>query len=87
MKFGIRSSIDVVFKTTSLFREASRLLAEKGMEWEKGEPVLYFDSLKILQQKVLQKRFTLKVEQVIPRLIAWEGDKTVTLHLKTLDFC
>ena len=46
MKFGIRSAVDVVFKTTRAYTGVGEdYLLEKGRAWAKGEPVLYFDTL------------------------------------------
>jgi hypothetical protein len=48
------------------------------MEWEKGEPVLYFDSLKIATTEGTAETVYAQGGKGNPRLIAWEGDKTVT---------
>ena len=79
MKFGIRSAVDVVFKTTRAYSgEGQDYLLRKGMEWEKGEPVLYFDSLKIATTEGTADTVYAQGGKGNPRLIAWEGDKTVT---------
>jgi len=79
MKFGIRSAVDVVFKTTRAYTgEGQDYLLKKGMEWEKGEPVLYFDSLKIATTEGTAETVYAQGGKGNPRLIAWEGDKTVT---------
>jgi hypothetical protein len=79
MKFGIRSAVDVVFKTTRAYSgEGQDYLLKKGMKWEKGEPVLYFDSLKIATTEGTAETVYAQGGAGNPRLIAWEGDKTVT---------
>ena len=79
MKFGIRSAVDVVFKTTRAYTgEGQDYLLKKGMEWEKGEPVLYFDSLKMATTEGTAETVYAQGGAGNPRLIAWEGDKTVT---------
>lgn len=75
MKFGIRSAVDVVFKTTRAYAGEDTLL---GQEWEKGEPVLYFDSLKMATTEGTAETVYAQGGKGNPRLIAWEGDKTVT---------
>ncbi len=79
MKFGIRSAVDVVFKTTRAYSgEGQDYLLKKGIKWEKGEPVLYFDSLKIATTEGTAETVYAQGGVGNPRLIAWEGDKTVT---------
>lgn len=79
MKFGIRSAVDVVFKTTRAYSgEGQDYLLKKGMKWAKGEPVLYFDSLKTATTEGTAEMVYAQGGKGNPRLIAWEGDKTVT---------
>ena len=79
MKFGIRSAVDVVFKTTRAYSgEGQDYLLKKGLEWAKGEPVLYFDSLKTATTEGTADTVYAQGGKGNPRLIAWEGDKTVT---------
>jgi len=79
MKFGIRSAVDVVFKTTRAYSgEGQDYLLKKGMKWAKGEPVLYFDSLKTSTTEGTAETVYAQGGKGNPRLIAWEGDKTVT---------
>lgn len=79
MKFGIRTAVDVVFKTTRAYSgEGQDYLLKKGMKWEKGEPVLYFDSLKMATTEGTAETVYAQGGKGNPRLIAWEGDKTVT---------
>ena len=79
MKFGIRSAVDVVFKTTRAYSGVGQdYLLKKGLKWEKGEPVLYFDSLKTATTEGTAETVYAQGGEGNPRLIAWEGDKTVT---------
>lgn len=79
MKFGIRSAVDVVFKTTRAYSgEGQDYLLKEGMKWAKGEPVLYFDSLKTATTEGTADTVYAQGGKGNPRLIAWEGDKTVT---------
>ena len=79
MKFGIRSAVDVVFRTTRSYTGLGNdsLLGE-GKEWAKGEPVLYFDSLKTATTEGAANTVYAQGGAGNPRLIAWEGDKEVT---------
>lgn len=79
MKFGIRSAVDVVFKTTRAYTGVGEdYLLEKGRDWAKGEPVLYFDTLKTATTEGTADSVYAQGGEGNPRLIAWEGDKTVT---------
>ena len=79
MKFGIRSAVDVVFKTTRSYTGVGEdYLLEPGRAWAKGEPVLYFDTLKTATIEGTAEPVYAQGGEGNPRLIAWEGDKTVT---------
>jgi hypothetical protein len=79
MKFGIRSAVDVVFKTTRAYSgDDNDYLLKKGLKWAKGEPVLYFDSLKTATTEGTADTVYAQGGEGNPRLIAWEGNKTVT---------
>ena len=79
MKFGMRSAVEVVFRTTRAYSgEGEDYLLKKGIKWEKGEPVLYFDSLKTATTEGNATPVYAQGGEGNPRLIAWEGDKTVT---------
>jgi len=79
MKFGIRSAVDVVFKTTRAYTgKGQDYLLKEGLEWAKGEPVLYFDSLKTATTEGAADSVYAQGGEGNPRLIAWEGNKTVT---------
>lgn len=74
MKFGIREAVDVVFKTTKAITDNSLL----GQNWGAGEPVLYFDTLKMSTTEGTATTVYAQGGAGNPRLIAWEGDKTIT---------
>lgn len=79
MKFGIRSAVDVVFKTTRAYSGiGDDFLLLKDRAWAKGEPVLYFDSLKTATTEGTATTVYAQGGAGNPRLIAWEGEKTVT---------
>lgn len=79
MKFGIRSAVDVVFKTTRDYTgDKGDVLLKEGVAWSKGEPVLYFDSLKTATTEGTATTVYAQGGSGNPRLIAWEGEKTVT---------
>lgn len=71
MKFGIREAVDVVFKATDARTIGSTNFA-------KGEPVIYFDSLKTSTTEGAATTVYAQGGKGNPRLIAWEGDKTIT---------
>lgn len=79
MKFGIRSAVDVVFKTTRAYTgTGDDFLLTPGKAWVKGEPVLYFDSLKTATTEGTASTVYAQGGAGNPRLIAWEGEKIVT---------
>ena len=79
MKFGIRSAVDVVFKTTRDYTGlGDDILLTPGREWDKGEPVMYFDTLKTATTEGTATTVYAQGGAGNPRLIAWEGEKTVT---------
>lgn len=71
MKFGIREAVDVVFKATD-----ARTIG--STDFAKGEPVIYFDSLKTSTTEGAATTVYAQGGKGNPRLIAWEGDKTIT---------
>ena len=79
MKFGIRSAVDVVFKTTRAYTGVGEdVLLQPGIAWAKGEPVMYFDTLKTATTEGTATTVYAQGGAGNPRLIAWEGEKTVT---------
>lgn len=71
MKFGIREAVDVVFKAASA-------ITIGNTSFEKHEPVIYFDSLKSSTTEGDAATVYAQGGKGNPRLIAWEGDKTIT---------
>jgi hypothetical protein len=71
MKYGIREAVDVVFKATAAMTLGTQTFA-------KGEPVIYFDSLKSSTTEGGASTVYAQGGKGNSRLIAWEGDKTVT---------
>ena len=75
MKFGIREAVDVVFKALAPVTIGSTTFA-------KGEPVLYFDSLKTSTTEGTATSVYAQGGRGNPRLIAWEGDKAITFSFE-----
>lgn len=75
MKFGIREAVDVVFKALTPVTIGSTTFA-------KGEPVLYFDSLKTSTTEGTATTVYAQGGRGNPRLIAWEGDKAITFSFE-----
>ena len=75
MKFGIREAVDVVFKALAPVTIGSTTFA-------KGEPVLYFDSLKTSTTEGSATTVYAQGGRGNPRLIAWEGDKAITFSFE-----
>lgn len=75
MKFGVREAVDVVFKALAPVTIGSTTFA-------KGEPVLYFDSLKTSTTEGTATTVYAQGGRGNPRLIAWEGDKAITFSFE-----
>lgn len=75
MKFGIREAVDVVFKALAPVTIGSTTFS-------KGEPVLYFDSLKTSTTEGTATTVYAQGGRGNPRLIAWEGDKAITFSFE-----
>lgn len=75
MKFGVREAVDVTFKAYS-----------KGtignMTFEKNQPVLLFDTLKTTGLEQAVTTVYAQGGMGNPRLIGWDGDKTITLTME-----
>ena len=75
MKFGVREICDVVLK-------------KKAAGWfgnlylDQGMPVLYFDTLKTSSLEGAATTVYAQGGRGNPRLVAWEGDKTVTFTME-----
>lgn len=75
MKFGVREICDVVLKkkTSGYF---GKLYLEKDM------PVIYFDTLKTSSLEGAATTVYAQGGKGNPRLVAWEGDRTVTFSME-----
>ena len=75
MKFGVREICDVVLKM-------------KADDWfgklwlRKGMPVIYFDTLKTSTLEGAATTVYAQGGKGNPRLVAWEGDRTVTFTME-----
>lgn len=75
MKFGSREVANVVFRARSKMKLGSR-------SFYKDEPVLYFDSLKTSGLEGAATTVYAQGGQGNPRLIGWDGDRTLTLTME-----
>lgn len=75
MKFGSREVANVVFRAKNKMTLGSRT-------FYKDEPVLYFDTLKTSGLEGVATSVYAQGGWGNPRLIAWEGDKTLTLTMQ-----
>ena len=77
MKFGIREVADVMVKT----RVDSQKVGSKTIA-TKGTPICHFDSLKTSSLEQAANTVYAQGGKGNSRLIAWEGDKTLTLTME-----
>ena len=75
MKFGSREVANVVFRARSKMKLGSRT-------FYKDEPVIYFDSLKTSGLEGASTTVYAQGGQGNPRLIGWDGDRTITLTME-----
>lgn len=75
MKFGVREICDVVVKKKAEGRFGNLWL-------DAGAPVLYFDTLKTSSLEGAATTVYAQGGRGNPRLVAWEGDKTVTFTME-----
>ena len=75
MKYGIREICDVVLKA-----KANQKLGNKI--FYKGEPVLYFDTLKTSTMEGAATTVYAQGGRGNSRLVAWEGERTVTFTME-----
>ena len=75
MKFGVREICDVVLKKKAA-GWFGKLYLDKGM------PVLYFDTLKTSSLEGAATTVYAQGGKGNPRLVAWEGDRTVTFTME-----
>ena len=74
-KFGVREVVDITFK-------AKADMQIGNTRFEKGEPVFMFDSAKTSTLESTTTTVYAQGGRGNPRLIAWEGDKTVTFKFE-----
>lgn len=75
MRFGVREICNVVFKAA-----ATRTIGTKT--FAKGEPVLYFDSLKTSNMEQAVTTVYAQGGRGNSRLIAWDGEKNLTFTME-----
>lgn len=75
MKFGVREICDVVFKAKSTVKIGNKL-------FKKGQPVLYIDTAKTSTTEGSATTVYANGGKGNTRLIAWEGEKTLTFTVE-----
>ena len=75
MKYGIREICDVVLKAKAAVKVGNKSFA-------KGEPVIYFDSLKTSTMEGAATTVYAQGGRGNTRLVAWEGERTVTFTME-----
>ena len=75
MKYGIREICDVVLKAKASIKVGNKTFA-------KGEPVIYFDSLKTSTMEGAATTVYAQGGRGNSRLVAWEGERTVTFTME-----
>lgn len=75
MRFGVREICNVVFKAVDTRKIGSKTFA-------KGEPVIYFDSLKTSTMEQATTTVYAQGGRGNTRLVAWEGEKTLTFTME-----
>lgn len=77
MKFGVREITDVVFKTTSVGQKLGEVTYANQYD-----PVIFFDSAKTATLEGAVATVYAQGGRGNPRLLAWDGDKTVTFSFE-----
>ena len=75
MKFGVREICDVVFKAKAAQKVGNKV-------FYKGEPVIYFDTLKTSTLEGAATTVYAQGGRGNSRLVAWEGERTVTFTME-----
>lgn len=75
MRFGIRDITDVVFKARSRMRIGNEV-------FQAGQPILYIDTAKTATVEGAATAVYATGGRGNPRLVAWEGDRTVTFTVE-----
>ena len=76
MRFGVREICNVVFKATANNQQVG------SKKFAKGEPVIYFDSLKTSTMEQATTTVYAQGGRGNTRLVAWEGEKTLTFTME-----
>ena len=76
-QFGVREICNVVFKTKASNQKVGNTTIEDA-----GTPVIYFDSLKTSSIEGASTTVYAQGGRGNPRLIAWEGERTVTFTME-----
>ena len=75
MKFGVREICDVVLKAKTAQRVGNKV-------FYKGEPVVYFDTLKTSSMEGAATTVYAQGGRGNSRLVAWEGERTITFTME-----
>ena len=75
MKFGVREICEVVLKAKAAMKVGNKV-------FYKNEPVIYFDTLKTSSMEGAATTVYAQGGRGNPRLVAWEGDRTVTFNME-----
>ena len=75
MKYGIREICDVVLKAKAKVKVGNK-------EFDPGQPVLYFDTLKTSTMEGAATTVYAQGGRGNSRLVAWEGERTVTFTME-----
>ena len=75
MKFGVREICDVVLKAKANQKVGNKI-------FYKGEPVIYFDTLKTSSLEGAATTVYAQGGRGNSRLMAWEGERTVTFTME-----
>ena len=75
MKFGIRECCDVVFRAKAPMKVGNKI-------FYKGEPVIYFDSLKTSTLEGAATTVYAQGGRGNARLMSWDGERTVTFTME-----
>ena len=75
MKFGVREICDVVLKAKANQKVGNKL-------FYKGEPVIYFDTLKTSSMEGAATTVYAQGGRGNSRLVAWEGERTITFTME-----
>jgi hypothetical protein len=75
MKFGVRECCDVVFRAKAPMKVGNKI-------FYKGEPVIYFDSLKTSTLEGAATTVYAQGGKGNARLMSWDGERTVTFTME-----